>query len=310
MDMHDPERNPETGGPLDYISGEGEPLAETMTHLHALMFVYYQLTQWAVLRGRTDVLTLVDNFWEYAPGDPRRRVAPDLFTMFGVGDPTAERTLWRESAEGGVRPVVVFEMASASTWRDNVGPKKDLYERLEVGEYFLYDPKGEFLDEHVLGWRLEEGEYVEIEPDAAGRLYSAALDVWLENADQFLRMTDARTGERILIPVERAAQERDRATLRAMREREQKELHLEERDEARELAEVRTDERDEARELAEVRTDERDEAREAARIAEAKASEAESKAAKALAEVERQRLAREATRERLRQLGIDPDTVM
>lgn len=289
MDMHDPDRDPKTEGPVDYISGDDEPLAETMTHLHALMFVYYQLTEWAVLRGRADALTLVDNFWEYDPADTQKRVAPDVFTMFGVPDPAAERNQWRESAEGGIRPIVIFEMASASTWRNNVGPKKDLYERLEVGEYFIYDPKAEFLDEHILGWRLEEGEYVEIEPDAAGRMYSLALNVWLEDVDEFLRMTDSATGERLLIPAERAALERDRATLRAMQEREQKELHIEERDEARQIAEVIAEERDEARQIAEALTAERDEAR---------------------AIIERQSLAREATRERLRQMGIDPDTVM
>jgi hypothetical protein len=37
-----------------------------------------------------------------------------------------------------------------------------------VAEYFLFDPLGECLDPRLQGFRLEGGEYVELEPDATG----------------------------------------------------------------------------------------------------------------------------------------------
>ena len=37
--------------------------------------------------------------------------------------------------------------------------KRDVYASLGVGEYFLYDPRAEYLTPPLQGWRLHEGEY-------------------------------------------------------------------------------------------------------------------------------------------------------
>lgn len=65
---------------------------------------------------------------------------------------------------------------SPSTLGEDLGRKKDLYERtFHTPDYFAYDPDGSAL----YGWRLIDRDYTPLEPDAAGRLGSAKLDAWL-----------------------------------------------------------------------------------------------------------------------------------
>ena len=66
-------------------------------------------------------------------------------------------------------------MASENTWREDLGEKRRLYERLGVREYFLFDPEGEYLRPRLIGFRLVEGRYELIEPDADDRLRSDEL---------------------------------------------------------------------------------------------------------------------------------------
>ncbi len=66
--------------------------------------------------------------------------------------------IWEE----GQVPAVVFEMTSESTCKDDQGRKKDLYVRLRVREYWLFDPKGEWIKEPLVGYRLSAGVYLPI----------------------------------------------------------------------------------------------------------------------------------------------------
>ena len=54
-------------------------------------------------------------------------IAPDVFVVFGVGDRQRPNfKLWEE----GRAPAFVLEVASPSTWRDDVGWKRSVYARL------------------------------------------------------------------------------------------------------------------------------------------------------------------------------------
>ena len=46
----------------------------------------------------------------------------------------------------------MLEVASPSTWREDVGRKRDVYAELGVKEYWLYDPEGEHLKAALWGW--------------------------------------------------------------------------------------------------------------------------------------------------------------
>ena len=53
----------------------------------------------------------------------------------------------------------MLEVASASTRRDDERRKRAVYASLGVSEYFLYDPRAEYLTPPLQGFRLQDGDY-------------------------------------------------------------------------------------------------------------------------------------------------------
>ena len=87
----------------------------------------------------------------YVQGNPRKYVVPDAFVVKGVV-PKARRVykIWVE----GKAPDVVIETTSKKTRRKDTVEKPELYARLGVKEYFLFDPHQEYLDPPLQGHRL------------------------------------------------------------------------------------------------------------------------------------------------------------
>jgi len=100
---------------------------------------------------------------------------------------------------------VVFEVTSAGTRAEDLGPKKGTYEMLGVREYFIFDPLVEYLEPQILGFRLEEQGYRRIEE---GRLVSQVLGLELRVEGSELRLYDVKTGEKLLSPLEGQAARR------------------------------------------------------------------------------------------------------
>jgi hypothetical protein len=110
--------------------------------------------------------------------------------------PNVERRifkLWEEQAA----PCTVFEVISRSTWREDMIAKTALYARLGVREYFLFDPDADVLPEQLVGYRLEDGMYAPILPEADGTLASAELGLRFRVEGYLLRVIDPTTGEPI-----------------------------------------------------------------------------------------------------------------
>jgi Uma2 family endonuclease len=78
---------------------------------------------------------------------------PDLFVVVGL--PHVHRSSFDTRREGPM-PQFVLEVASESTWRDDVQEKRDLYFLVGVQEYVVFDPTGEFLPERVRAWQAGE----------------------------------------------------------------------------------------------------------------------------------------------------------
>ena len=126
---------------------------------------------------------------------------PDLLVAFGV-DPAAYRA--RNGyvvTEQGKPPDFILEVASRHSANDDRGVKKDYYERLGVGEYWLFDSEGTLYGFVLKGYRLVEGQYEEIEArevwPGGFEGYSAALNLILRVEDGFLGLYDPATGEHI-----------------------------------------------------------------------------------------------------------------
>ncbi len=154
---------------------------------------------------------------------------PDLFVVVGI--PSGHRTSYDTRREGPM-PQFVLEVASESTWRRDVGRKRDLYELAGVQEYLVFDPTGEFLTEQVRAWRAgEEGWQpwpAVIRADGQAVWESGVLGLELRVEGPLLRFDHPALGpllvRREVVERWRAAEQRARAAEQALAALQQ-ELH-------------------------------------------------------------------------------------
>jgi Uma2 family endonuclease len=104
-------------------------------------------------------------------------VGPDFFIAFGPKK-TKDRNYYAIWEEGGKYPDLIVEFLSPSTQENDRGEKFELYrDRFKTKEYFWIDP----VTRAITGFRRIDGEYVPIEPDASGRLWSEVLQLSFGN---------------------------------------------------------------------------------------------------------------------------------
>jgi Uma2 family endonuclease len=221
-----------------YPASDGAPMGETTVHVEAIFLLHMALQEF--FRARRDVLVASDLFWYWEKGNPASCCAPDTMVVLGT-DPGDRRSFfsWREKKP---TPNTVFEIASENTWRENMDAKRELYERLQVPEYFIFDPLVEFLNPPLRGFRLRGKTYRPVKPAADGSLVSKELGLRLVPAERMLRLIDAQTGEKVLTPYElveqakqSAEQERQRAEQQAQRAVQAEQLAERERQERQAL---------------------------------------------------------------------------
>ncbi len=230
---------------IDYPTEDGLPMAETDAQGIPLMYAVTGLRDF--FRHRRDVYVSGTLLIYYVAGNRDASVAPDVFVVLGV--PNHTRPIYKvwEERKG---PDFVLEIASHSTWQNDQGPKRELYESLGVQEYWQYDPTGEYLQRPLSGLHLVGGEY---EPMVQSRLrdgtpamYSAVLGLELrivpgDIVQEELRFHDPATGQDILTLTE-SNEERQRAEQSWKREkqaRQQAEQGWQQEKQARQEAEAR-----------------------------------------------------------------------
>ena len=210
-----------------YPTSDGQPMAETQIHGECMMYVTYALRRYFRKRGRDDVYIGMNNFLYYEQGNPRAVVAPDVYVVVGApaSPPRDTYMLWNEPKA----PDFVLEVTSKSTRRDDERRKRGVYAALGVREYFLYDPRVEYLAPPLQGWRLHEGEYraVPTVTMLSNRGVAVASEVLgLELRDdreaRMVRLHDRATGENLPTyeEADRAREEAERAREEAGRVRE------------------------------------------------------------------------------------------
>ena len=176
-----------------YPSSDGQPMSENTWQFGVMVDSAAALR--ARYRHNPDVFVGGDLLMYYEQGDPTQRVAPDVFVIFSVPDHhRMSYKLWEE----GKAPDLVLEVASESTWREDLGRKQDLYAKLGIREYWLFDPKGEFLDPPLRGLVLQNGEYGELPgrmENGVRVLRSRVLGLDLRAEGSALRFRDPVTGE-------------------------------------------------------------------------------------------------------------------
>jgi Uma2 family endonuclease len=173
---------------IEYPTSDGQPMAETTLH----RVVMTDLIQGLERRyaGVPDAWAGGNLFLCWRQGDPGAHVAPDVLLAFGVDKrPRDNYLLWEETP-----PVLIFEITSRSTRREDTGRKKQLYERLGVAELVLFDPYEDYLTPRLQGFRLAQGRYRPIAPRPDGTLDLATTGLTLRPEGERLRMVDTATG--------------------------------------------------------------------------------------------------------------------
>ncbi|HET6884536.1 MAG TPA: Uma2 family endonuclease [Pirellulales bacterium] len=180
---------------IHYPTRDGRPMAETPVHGDAMIHLDQVLRRWFadepnVYIGRNMMLY-------YEEGDPRKHVSPDVFLTIGVAK-EPQRDAYFTWLEGGRAPDLVVEITSKSTRKEDEVKKYALYQGvLHVKEYFLFDPRGEYIKPRLKGYRLQGEQYLPID-EIAGRLPSQVLGLDFAADGQMLQLYDPATDARLL----------------------------------------------------------------------------------------------------------------
>ena len=177
---------------VEYPTSDGKPLAESDLHFDRITYAAHALK---IRYADTPDVYVGANMLVYdEPGNPRRHLAPDVFVVFGV--PNHRRDLlkiWEEKP-----PSFVLEITSKTTRHEDMRTKRQRYAAWGVDEYFLYDPRAEYLAPPLQGFALREGTY---QPMPRTRFLngqhgyiSEALAIHLRLRGSELRLFDPATG--------------------------------------------------------------------------------------------------------------------
>jgi Uma2 family endonuclease len=188
---------------VEYPTSDGQPMAESPFHARVMTDLLFGLqTRYGAL---ADAWEGINFFLYYEKGNLKARVAPDVMLAKGVARWDRQNyLLWKERP-----PSLIVEVTSKKTRRKDTGPKKELYERIGVEEYILFDPLGEYLRPPLQGNRLLRGRYQPIPLADDGTLLSRTTGLRMKPEGQRLRLIDAATGERLLWPDEIEAAKRE-----------------------------------------------------------------------------------------------------
>ena len=169
----------------------------------------------------------------YDPNNLNVRVQPDYYVAFGVDETSIRRRRLYLPWEVGKAPEFALELASDTTYRNDLQRKPGIYARIGITEYWRFDPTGgELYGEPLYGGTLVDGEYQPIplttEPDGVLKGYSAVLKIslcWIEERN-WLRFYDPASGSylstlpemHLALEAERAARDADQARIRELEE--------------------------------------------------------------------------------------------
>ncbi len=188
-----------------YPESDGKPMAETEAHRDLMIDFILILKDY--FENQEDVCVSGNMLMYYEEGNPKKVVAPDVFVTFGVEK--KQRRTYRTWEEGHT-PDFVLEVASPSTFKKDIGQKKDIYASvLAVKEYYIYDPLGQIVPSFI-GYQLIDGEYKEITL-VDERLTSEVLGLELGEIEDKLRLYNPKSSQWLLTPAEEIKKVRTRA---------------------------------------------------------------------------------------------------
>lgn len=191
----------------------GDHLVQSDAHLKLMFSLVGRFEQHYLHDPTVGVFGDLKMLWGI-PGE--KEPAPDVAIVFNLKDKEKFRSSFDVVSEGTL-PALVVEIVSPQYPGDDT-IKVDIYRRVGIPEYIIIDPHFAFQNGEIelTGYRLVNGRYRKIRPDARGRLLSETTQVWfeLDTKKRKLYLVDAITGKRLLTHAEehqRAEAERQRA---------------------------------------------------------------------------------------------------
>lgn len=196
------------GAEVYYPKRDGRLMGETPVHRRCMVYLIDVLERW--FEAEPKVYVSGNMMMYYVEGEPRKHVSPGVFVAIGATK-DKDRDAYFTWLDDDPPPDLVIEATSKSTRNEDQVKKSLLYQDvLSVREYFLFDPRGDYLKPRLKGYRLESGVYVPI-AEIDGRLPSDVLGMHFEADGQWLRIYNSATSEWLLTGEEAEHQERLRA---------------------------------------------------------------------------------------------------
>lgn len=190
------------------VQHQGEPTAETQLHINQIVYLISALETFF---QNQPVLVLGDMTFYYDQKNRKKFVVPDVMLVKNVSQEPPRRVykLWDEQI-----PAVIFEISSRQTWGADLNKKWELYQKIGVREYYIFDPEYDYLPEPLVAYHLNAtGQYKQVRVKK-NRVFSPALDLELVDSKEGLRLFDIATKEYLLtLPEENAARRSAEADL-------------------------------------------------------------------------------------------------
>ena len=175
---------------VHYPETDGHFLPGTSLQAHAIINVrialglHFQHAERVVIEGNLYIY--------YVEGDPDSNIAPDVFVVLDHEvKPRPYYMVWKERRV----PDFALEVISPTSDIRNAERKRDLYEQIGFGEYFLFQPNPDRAEPRLVGHRLTGDRYERVVPELGGELRSEALGVLFRSDGKNLRVQDAVTGK-------------------------------------------------------------------------------------------------------------------
>ena len=210
---------------VEYPTRDGRPVAETDLHYLRLAGAAHGLRRFFSHRDDVYVGSNLMVFDE--PGNPRRHLAPDIFVAFGVRSGSRDLfKIWEEKP-----PSFVLEITSKTTRGEDERTKRQRYAQWGVQEYFLYDPRAEWVKPPLQGFGLHGRRYRRMPecvlPNGKRGLGCKTLELYLWLRDGELRLYEPSSGRDLPTPDEESvarelAEEGRDAAVRSARAAERK----------------------------------------------------------------------------------------
>ena len=256
-----------------YPDSDGKPMADNTLQWDWMVKIVGELRE---LFAGQEVFIAGDLLWYPVQGEPKARQAPDALVVFGR--PPGYRGSYKQWEEGGVAPQVVFEVRSPGNTRNEMAEKQSFYDHHGVEEYYLIDP----YRNSGIGWVRVEGKFQLVYP--LGEYVSPRLGIRFDETGSELRLFTPDGRE--------------------FRTREERIEEIQE--ELRKTALAFEDERERALNALRMLSEEQERTAQERERAEQEREWAQQEHQRA----EREKDAKDALAAKLRELGVDPDTVL